>query len=101
MDGYRLERPHLPDHSLFRASKARHSRANRPHARNLIEMTRCTRCVRHRTFAAQFVQAPAFAVALIAECRRKPPRVKVRPTRAVLMNDAVVCELRTPVLIQL
>src|SRR5579871_4920008 len=100
MDGYRLERPHLPYHPFFRASKARHSGSNRPHAGNLIEVARCAGRVRHRTFASQLVQAPAFAVALIAERRSESSSIKVRAPRTVLVDHTVVSELRAPVLIQ-
>jgi len=57
--------------------------------------------VRHRPLAAQLVQAPALAMSLVAEGGRKSSRIKVRSPRAVLVDDAVISELRPVELIQL
>ena len=56
--------------------------------------------VRVGSLAAHLVQTPAFAVALVAELLHETAGIKVRPTRAMLMNVAVVGELRTLVLVE-
>src|SRR5579859_1941347 len=86
MDRHGLERPHLPHHAFFRAPEARHAGPDRPHARNFVEVPRRTGSVRHRTLAAEFVQAPALTVTLIAERRRKSSCIEMRPARTVIMN---------------
>src|SRR5271166_2054011 len=100
MDGDGFECPHLPDHSLFRAAYAWTSRSNRPHARNFIKVSRRARGVSNRPFAAEFVEAPAFAMSLIAKCSSKSAGIEMRPPRAVLMDHPVIGKLRAAELIQ-
>src|SRR5271166_5890295 len=100
MDGHRLKCSHLPDHALFRATRARYSGPDRPHARNLIEVPGRASGVRHRPLAAEFVQAVSLAMAFVAKRGGEPASVKVSAARAVLMNHAVVGKARTAELIQ-
>src|SRR5271169_91959 len=98
-DGF--ERTHSPNHALFRAAHTRSPDADRPHPRNLIEMAGGAGGVSDRSLAAELVEAPALAVPFVAERGRKPASIKVRPPRAILVDHALVGELRTVELIQL
>ena len=69
------------------------SDADRPHAGNFIEVARGAGGVSDRTFAAELVQAPAFAMAIIAERAGKASGIEVRAARAVFVDHAVVSEL--------
>ena len=100
MNGNRLERTHFPNHVFLGASHAGNSGADRPAVGNLIEMARGTGGMSNRPLAAQFVEAPALAVAFVAECGGKPASVKVRAARAIFVNHTLVSELRAANIVQ-
>ncbi len=89
-----FEHRHAERNAFLRASYARCADANWPHVRNLIEMSRRASGMSIRPLTAHFVETPAFAVALVTELLHEMAGIKVRPARAVLMNVAVVGELR-------
>src|SRR5271157_4321239 len=78
VNGNGFEGPHRPNHAFLGATHAGDSGANRPTIGNFIEMARGTGGVSDGPLAAHFVEAPALAVAFVAECSDKPARVKVR-----------------------
>src|ERR1700758_1617341 len=95
MNRHSFEGSHFPDDVLLCAAEARHPRSDGPDSGDFIEVASRTGSVRHWPFAAQFVQAPALAVAFVAERCREAPGIEVGATRAVLMNHSIVSELRT------
>jgi hypothetical protein len=54
-----------------------------------------------RPLATHLIKTPAFAVALIAELFNKIPRIEMGASWAMLMNVAIVSELRPPLMIGL
>ena len=96
MNLYDLEHRHAERNAFLRASNARRADANGPHVRNFVEMPRRASGVSVGSFAAHLIQTPAFAVTLITELLHETAGIEVRPARALLMNVAVVCELRPP-----
>ncbi len=56
--------------------------------------------VRVGTFAAQLVEAPAVTMSVVAEDLREAAVVEVRAPRTLLVNQAVVRELRTEIAVQ-
>lgn len=93
MDWNGFKGAHFPDDIFFRAAEARHAGPDGPDTWDFVEMTCRARCMSDRAFAAEFVQAPTFAVALITEGPGEAPGVKVGATGAVFMDDSVVGEL--------
>src|SRR5512138_2512522 len=80
--------------ALLGAPHARVADADRPRARDLAEGEERAVRVRLRPLAAELVEAPPVAVPLVAVDLREPPRVEVRPPRAVLVDHAAVREHR-------
>ena len=98
LDG--LEDRHVEDDPLLRAANAWCSQPDRPAIRHLVELARRAARVSHRAFAAHLVQAPALLVAIIAEIFYEASSVEVRATRAVIVNQPVIRELRATKLVQ-
>lgn len=99
MDRNRLERSHLPYHALFCAAQAGNSGSDRPHSRNFVEVSSCASGMSDRAFAAELIQAPALAMAFVAERCGESPGIEVSPARAVFVDDAVIGELRATELV--
>ena len=95
-----LENRNAKTNCFFGAAYARSADSYWPYVGSFVEWLRGAGCVRCRTFATQFVQAPAAAVAIVAELFCEATGVKVRATRTVIMNQAVVSKLRTVELIE-
>ena len=57
--------------------------------------------MRDRTLASEPVQAVALTVPFVAELFREASRIEVRAARAVLVDDAVVCEFRPLLVVEL
>src|ERR1039458_3505107 len=100
VNGDSFEGRHFPKHAFFGAAHAGNSRPDRPAVGNFIEMARGARGMSERSFAAKLVEAPALAMAFVAEPSRKPAGVEVCPPRAVFVNHALVGELRAANLVQ-
>src|SRR5271166_1118346 len=92
MDGHSGQRAHTPDHAFFGAAYAGYSHADWPHARDFVELAGGAGGVRDRSFATELVEAPAFAMAFVAECQCIAAGVEVCAARAVVMNHALVGE---------
>src|SRR5579864_2017992 len=95
MDGDGFERSHFPNDVFFCATEAGDADPDRPNTWDLVEVARSTRGVGHWTLATEFVEAPAFAMAVVAEGRGEASGIEVRAARAVLVDHSVIAELRT------
>lgn len=95
-----LKHRHPEGDALFGAADTGRTYTDGPHIRNFIEVSGRASGMRVWSFAPQLVQAPAFAMPVIAKLFHKPAGVKVRSSRAMLMNVAVVGKLGPPFLIE-
>jgi hypothetical protein len=100
MDLHNLEHGHAESEMLFGAANAGCADSDGPYVRNLVEVARRTTRVSVGAFASQFVKAPAFAVSLITKLFGETTRIKVRSSRALLVNVAVKCEFWAPLRIE-
>src|SRR5208337_3279189 len=101
MNGDGFESSHSPKDAFFGATLAGSSDADGPAIGNFVEMAGGTRGMCDGPLAAHFVQAPALAMAFVAEGGGKAAGVKMGATRAIFVNDALVGELGTIYLVQL
>ena len=99
MNLYDLEHRDTERNAFLGASNTRRSDPNRPDVGNFIEMPRRASCVSIWPLASHFVKTPAFAVAVVAELLHEISGIKVCAARAMLMNVAVIGELRSPFVI--
>src|SRR5271157_4328761 len=88
-----LEHRHAERDPFRPSSHPTRGDTNGPHVGNLVKMSRRASCMSIGSLAAHLIQTRAFAVALVAELLHEVAGIKVRPTRAVLMNVAVIREL--------
>src|SRR3954451_4839113 len=90
----RLEDGYAERDCLFRAADARCADTDRPAVRALVEVARRASRVCRRPLTAQLVQAPALAMAFVTEVFGEPTGVKMRTPRTVVVDHAIVGELR-------
>src|ERR1019366_1509143 len=100
VDLHGLEHRDAERDAFLRTSNAGRADTDWPHVGNLVEMSRRASCVCVRTLAAHLIQTPSFAVALVAVLLYEAAGIKVRSSRALIMNVAIKRELRTPLLIE-
>lgn len=93
MDGDGFKSSHFPDDVFFCATEAGDTNSDRPNTRDLVEVACGTCGVGDRTLTTEFVETPAFAMALVAEGGGEASGVEVRAARAVLVDHAVIGEL--------
>ena len=100
MNLHDLKHRHAERNAFLRAANAGCADADRPHVRNLVEVARRATSVSVGALAPHLVQTPAFTVPLIAKLFYETAGIKVRATRALLMNVAVIGELGTALMVE-
>jgi hypothetical protein len=100
VNGDGFEGTHFPDHAFSVQPTQGIPSSDRPTIGNLVEVARGAGGVCDRALAAHFVEAPALAVAFVAERSGEPARVKVGAPRAIFVNHALVGKLRTANLVE-
>src|SRR5581483_8306301 len=89
-----LENRNLEGDLFFCATHARRADADGPHVGNFVEVPRRTSRVRVRPFAAQLVETPAVAMAVVTEDLREASVIEMSAARALFVNQAVVGKFR-------
>jgi hypothetical protein len=91
---------HAERNAFLGASNAGRANPNGPNVGNFVEMPGRAARMSIWTLASHLVQAPAFAVAIVAIFLDELASIEVGSARALIVNIAVKRELRTPLLVQ-